>query len=445
MKIGFSMVSSCELAFIISVNAWIEGLISDDTFDALIMASLVSILVSPLMLRRVLLDEASEKQREIDLAKEETHIYDDEFEDAMDGMPKSKRPKHHIYFQLQTKSHGQFGHQDRLLKAIFDLNMSIIDFRSFHPHGTFQVHVVNEMYLRDNSEDSMIYDISSTLEEDSKTVATRMEALYKAAKSACDEDSANIKVYRWMPGADNSDGGGSGRKTESGKSISGHTGVTSPPSLSRASSQTELKKKGPNIRERSSSGGGGGSPVNRESRQPSLVTGEVTFTENRLDRRGAINHEELLQHLDMLAYIQAEKEFQKKQKHHVGIAASMASHSHPGELVHHVRHHELDGFVHSDPHDAFDPDDIEGEVFSSDSESSDDESVGGLSAKGINSGYVTPKEIETQSHRASFKEEEVRRRVCWILTCKHKDLPLQLALRHYHISVPLSSSPFLTS
>ena len=129
----------------------------------------------------------------------------------------------------------------------------------------------------------------------------------------------------------------------------------------------------PNSTEPSSSGGASGR-VSRQSsvdgddrhgsatstgsrytleKKPSLLNGEKAFTETRNDRRGAINHDELMKHLDILAYVQAEKEFQKKQKHHLNIHASMASHSHPGELVHHVRHHELDGYVHSDPHDAY--------------------------------------------------------------------------------------------
>ena len=106
LKIGFSMVSSCELAFIISVNAWIEGLISDDTFDALILAALISILISPVCLRKVLLLERQEKEKEIEEAKMETHLDDGE-RLSFDGSVHKPNEMHHIYFQLQTKSHGQ--------------------------------------------------------------------------------------------------------------------------------------------------------------------------------------------------------------------------------------------------------------------------------------------------------------------------------------------------
>jgi len=81
--------------------------------------------------------------------------------------------------------------------------------------------------------------------------------------------------------------------------------------------------------------------------------------------------------LEQLAYLQAEREFKKRHRHHTSIAASMSAHTHPLELVRQEKHHELDGFVHTDAHDAFDPDEIEGEVFDSESDSSnsDDESV----------------------------------------------------------------------
>ena len=105
-KIGFSMVSSCELAFIISVNAWIEGLISDDTFDALILAALISILISPVCLRKVLLLEKEEKEKEIQEAKMET-LLDDGERVSFDGSVHKPHEMHHLYFQLQTKSHGQ--------------------------------------------------------------------------------------------------------------------------------------------------------------------------------------------------------------------------------------------------------------------------------------------------------------------------------------------------
>lgn len=77
--------------------------------------------------------------------------------------------------------------------------MTVIDYRSFHPHGDFNVHVVNEIYLKDN--DHFVFDHSSKVDVDAPVCAARMKTLYEAAVVAVNEESAKIKVYRWMPGS----------------------------------------------------------------------------------------------------------------------------------------------------------------------------------------------------------------------------------------------------
>lgn len=161
------------------------GLISSDTFDALILASLISILISPICLRLVLVDERNEKELEIARARSETMyvgegVEPELFSESSEVFAGPTGPKHHLYFQLQTKSHGMFGHQDKLLAAIGKLKMSVIDYRSFHPHGDFNVHVVNEVYLKDN--DTLVYDHSSKSEADTATCKRRMGELYKVRK-----------------------------------------------------------------------------------------------------------------------------------------------------------------------------------------------------------------------------------------------------------------------
>ena len=90
-----------------------------------------------------------------------------------------------------------------------------------------------------------------------------------------------------------------------------------------------------NLKQRSSSG-------EQLPNDPNLKHSETEFIDK---------HEETLRQLDRLAYIQAELEFQRKQKMHVDLSVALSSHTHPGELVNHQRHHELDGYVHSDAHE----------------------------------------------------------------------------------------------
>ncbi len=395
-KIGFSMVSSCELAFIISVNAWIDGLISDDTFEALILASLASILISPVCLRKVLMMERKVKEEEIAAARKETMFVlededgdDDSYVSTLELAERGDieladfaEPQHHLYFQLQTKSHGRFGHQDKLLKAIFNIGMSIIDFRSFHPHGDFTVHVVNEMYLKDNKQ--LVYDTPNKTMEDEAVIKARMQELYDAAKTACDEETAKIKVFRWLPGADNA------------------AHVASP-----TNAQRERKSSGGQGRDHTIASDLAAAQRSSEANPTYLNGGKAFPAYERHERRSALDHEDLAKQLLKLAYIQAEKDYQKKHKQHTDTYAAMSSHTHPGELSKHDRHHELDGFVHSDPHDAFDPDEIDGEYFSSDSEEEEDDDMSlPMDHNTGEAGFSTPKVAisESGSHRNSFSE-----------------------------------------
>merc|ERR1719229_612749 len=40
--------------------------------------------------------------------------------------------QHPLYFAINTKARGQWGHQDKILRKIYNLNLEIIDFRSWH-------------------------------------------------------------------------------------------------------------------------------------------------------------------------------------------------------------------------------------------------------------------------------------------------------------------------
>jgi len=347
LKLGLSVISSCELCFIIAVMAFHNGIMSADTFDGIILSSLISTFLAPFFLRKLLESEKKSKQEEIARARAETMMIDElgeytddddgprrgEEEELVNGQDEEKglrsrttsagsitsrgshassekdRPrghqsklKRHLYLLLQTKCRGQWGHQDRLLKALFELNMSIIDFRSFHPHGTFAVDVVSEIYIKDNTEP-----FSGKIED----VEKRMKQLQESAKRACGTESAEIKISQWLPGA---------------------------------------------------------TPSNEKS------YGGVDGSNGKGNRRKALAHDEIMNQLEQIAYVHAEREFKKRHRHHTSIAASMAAHTHPLELVRQEKHHELDGFVHTDAHDAFDPDEIEGEIFDSESDTDSDDS-----------------------------------------------------------------------
>ena len=79
-------MSSCELCFSIAVNAFHEGIMSADTFDAIILSSLISSFAGPFFLRRLLHSERDEKELEIARARAETGAasFEDNFDDGDD-------------------------------------------------------------------------------------------------------------------------------------------------------------------------------------------------------------------------------------------------------------------------------------------------------------------------------------------------------------------------
>jgi len=87
-----------------------------------------------------------------------------------------------------------------------------------------------------------------------------------------------------------------------------------------------------------------------------------------------MDHDTINEQLGNLARLRTELEFRRRKRHHTSVSASMSAHTHPLELMRLEKHHELDGFVHQDAHDAFLPDDIEGEQWDSESSDEEDES-----------------------------------------------------------------------
>ena len=238
----------------------------------------------------------------------------------------------------------------------------------------------------------------------------------QAATNALNEESAAIKVFRWLPGA------GKGRSVNAlspvkeGKS----------PGISAAASQRNSferprggsleweggagasASRGATLR-RAGSGGERAPGMGGVHFRPGVLEGSQSHPEDEgLERRpsAVFDHDALVMQMERIAEIQAEKDYKRKHRHHLNLSVALTSHAHPGELLHRERHHELDGYVHTDAHDAFDPSEIDGEHFDSDSESSDDSdddgSIVGDHRHGATSGNHTPTTIETGSRRGSF-------------------------------------------
>ena len=112
------------------------GNIEKTDFAAVLMAVLLSVIVSPFALRRSLVWASKRKQQKLT--------------EVRTG-PTTKEGYQAAYFCISVKAHGRWGHQDKLLRVLFNLNLGIIDFRAWHSADSAQTHhrpyVTNIFYV----------------------------------------------------------------------------------------------------------------------------------------------------------------------------------------------------------------------------------------------------------------------------------------------------------
>merc|ERR1711971_1096787 len=107
--VGFSMSAWGEFAFILATVSYSEGTIDKESFSAVLLAVLLSVIYSPYGLSFTI--SYFEKQ-----AQKKMNDRLSEFEDTN---------VHPLYFAINSKAKGQWGHQDKILKTIFDLNLEM--------------------------------------------------------------------------------------------------------------------------------------------------------------------------------------------------------------------------------------------------------------------------------------------------------------------------------
>merc|ERR1740116_528457 len=137
--VGFSMSAWGEFAFILATVSYSEGTMDKESFSAVLLAVLLSVIYSPYGLAFVI------------------SYYEKQAQKKMDDHPSQFDDKnlHPLYFGINTKARGSWGHQDKILKTIFDLNLEIIDFRSWHApeynHSHDQPLTKQSFYVQDLS------------------------------------------------------------------------------------------------------------------------------------------------------------------------------------------------------------------------------------------------------------------------------------------------------
>eukprot|EP01083_Nonionella_stella_P209283 758792_1 len=188
--IGFSMSAWGEFAFILATASFAEGTIDQQSFAAVLLAVLLSVIYSPIALSMSIKYYEKQKQQRMD---ETLQKYEDS-------------NVHPLYFAINTKAQGNWGHQDKILKRIFNLNLEIIDFRSWHaPEFNYshdQPLTKESFYVQD-----LVSALPPTKHLDSVEKSQLKERVkqIRVALRECLGDNAVISIKRWLPGVTKSD------------------------------------------------------------------------------------------------------------------------------------------------------------------------------------------------------------------------------------------------
>lgn len=104
---------------------------------------------------------------------------------------------HNVYYCLQTRSCAQWGQQGALLSVLGEVDCKIMDFRSFHPfHHVGTQHIVNELYMKDMRLQLALADQLDPTDQH-KLDGRTAEILSEILRALHD---AEVKIFRWQPG-----------------------------------------------------------------------------------------------------------------------------------------------------------------------------------------------------------------------------------------------------
>merc|ERR1719411_946039 len=188
--VGFSMSAWGEFAFILATVSYSEGTMDKESFSAVLLAVLLSVIYSPYGLTLTISYFEKQAQKKMD-----AHLA--QFDD---------KNVHPLYFGINTKARGSWGHQDKILKAIFDLNLEIIDFRLWHaPEYNFTHHqplTKESFYVQDKQ--AVLPPTRYLNDSEKKLLMERVKQIRDGLVEALGE-KAVVNVRRWLPGVKKTD------------------------------------------------------------------------------------------------------------------------------------------------------------------------------------------------------------------------------------------------
>lgn len=179
--VGCSMAAEGEFAFVIAAFAVDAGIIDSKLYSSVVLAILLSTIIAPFSLRFTINYFNKKAKREVEAAegivKEQGDIDDELKAGILQGSA--------VFFCVNTTSHAAWGTLPKLMQTLFELNLEVIDHRSWH--SRFEDTVVNEAYVKG--------DLKAGTD-----IEKHMEFIFDKVTQAINQKDAVISVSRWMPG-----------------------------------------------------------------------------------------------------------------------------------------------------------------------------------------------------------------------------------------------------
>lgn len=185
LTVGLAMSTWGEFAFIIAVSAKGQGILSDDVFSSVVFAILLSILISPTLLRLHLVKSTERNKRDIENIAEDART--------------------HVYYKLYLRVNNMWGLQTTILNHLSSFNLHCIDFHSEITDGL----VIYESYLHDLQlkDDTPHTEDATGLEDRITSILKHMDAQllkkesFVAQESTCTSQvrNKNYVLVRWSP------------------------------------------------------------------------------------------------------------------------------------------------------------------------------------------------------------------------------------------------------
>eukprot|EP00591_Stephanopyxis_turris_P003514 CAMPEP_0195521100 /NCGR_PEP_ID=MMETSP0794_2-20130614/17952_1 /TAXON_ID=515487 /ORGANISM="Stephanopyxis turris, Strain CCMP 815" /LENGTH=778 /DNA_ID=CAMNT_0040650573 /DNA_START=46 /DNA_END=2382 /DNA_ORIENTATION=+ len=190
LVVGFSMAAEGEFAFVIAVFSVDSGLISKTLYASIVLAVLLSTVLAPFALR-LTINRYNKKTENVikeagKLELDRKMKLGDVEEELVEKIKKTT-----VFLCIQTLSASGWGLLPKMMRSMFDLELEVIDHRSWNPRGV-NTTLVNEIYAQDK--------IQIDAEDAETVLANRIEEVQKAIFSAIGQEDATVKVTRWYPG-----------------------------------------------------------------------------------------------------------------------------------------------------------------------------------------------------------------------------------------------------